>query len=160
MTADSDALRERIRKAINSQTKTNINVLSSLLAIQDELSYIPDEAIEEVAIFKGTTINEVWGVASFYPNFRLTPPGAHLVEICWGPTCHLMGAPSILKEVMADLGLDDEGDTDDKNVSMRFNTCLGACAQAPVIMIDHHLMGRASVDSAKASVRKLSDGGH
>ena len=66
-------------------------MLSSLLAAQDELGYLPDEAIEEVATFTESTINEVWGVASFYTNFRFTPPGEHVVEVCWGPTCHLEG---------------------------------------------------------------------
>ena len=68
-------------------------MLSSLLAAQDELGYLPDEAIEEVATFTESTINEVWGVASFYTNFRFTPPGEHVVEVCWGPTWSSGGRP-------------------------------------------------------------------
>ena len=67
-------------------------MLSSLLAIQDDLHYIPDEAIEETAILCNATINDVWSVASFYTNFRFSPPGLTTVDVCWGPTCHLMGA--------------------------------------------------------------------
>ena len=84
MSAQNDALRERVKLAIASQTKTNVNVLSSLHAVLDDLGYIPDMAIEEVADYTQTTINEVWGVASFYTNFRFTPPGDNVVEICWG----------------------------------------------------------------------------
>ena len=65
MTSQSEDLRLRIREAIRAQTKTNVNVLSSLLAVLDELGYIPDEAVEEVADSQHFTINEVWGVASF-----------------------------------------------------------------------------------------------
>ena len=69
-----DAPRERIREAMASQKRPTVTVLSSLLAIQDHLGYLPDEAIEEVAHFTKASINEVWGVASFYTNFRFTPP--------------------------------------------------------------------------------------
>ena len=165
MSAQNDALRERVKLAIASQTKTNVNVLSSLHAVLDDLGYIPDMAIEEVADYTQTTINEVWGVASFYTNFRFTPPGDNVVEICWGPTCHLLGAPEILSAVMADLGLADEGETADNGVSLKYNTCLGACSQAPVMMVNHRLAGRISVDSALRRVSALRDssrngGGH
>lgn len=155
MSAQNDALRERVKLAIASQTKTNVNVLSSLHAVLDDLGYIPDMAIEEVADYTQTTINEVWGVASFYTNFRFTPPGDNVVEICWGPTCHLLGAPEILSAVMAELGLEDEGETADNGVSLKYNTCLGACSQAPVMMVNHRLAGRISVDSALQRVGAL-----
>ncbi|MCH9038843.1 MAG: NAD(P)H-dependent oxidoreductase subunit E [Chloroflexi bacterium] len=160
MTSQSEDLRLRIREAIRAQTKTNVNVLSSLLAVLDELGYIPDEAVEEVADSQHVTINEVWGVASFYTNFRFKPPGANSVEICWGPTCHLMGAQQIIRAVLDDLGLEDEGDTEDNRVSIRFNTCLGACSQAPVIMVNHRLVGRASVESSRSQISELPLGGH
>ena len=104
MSVESESIRERIRAAIGSQTQSNVNVLSSLHAVLDDLRYIPQEAIEEVADQMATTINEVWGVASFYTNFRFTPPGDNIVEICWGPTCHLLGAPDILDAVQKELG--------------------------------------------------------
>ena len=159
MAAESEALRERIRKAIASQTQSNVNVLSSLHAVLDELSYVPDEAIEEVAESTGTTINTVWGVASFYTNFRFTPPGDHIVEICWGPTCHLLGATVILQGVLDDLGMSDEGETADNRLTLKYNTCLGACSQAPVISVDHRLMGRQTVESARSIVSQLKPGG-
>ncbi len=161
MAAESEALRERIRKAIASQTQSNVNVLSSLHAVLDELSYVPDEAIEEVAESAGTTINTVWGVASFYTNLRFTPPGDHIVEICWGPTCHLLGATVILQGVLDDLGMSDEGETADNRLTLKYNTCLGACSQAPVISVDHRLMGRQTIESARSIVSQLKPGkGH
>ena len=157
MSAQNDALRERVKLAIASQTKTNVNVLSSLHAVLDDLGYIPDMAIEEVADYTQTTINEVWGVASFYTNFRFTPPGDNVVEICWGPTCHLLGAPEILSAVLAELGLADEGETADNGVSLKYNTCLGACSQAPVMMVNHRLAGRINVESALRRVAEVRD---
>ena len=147
--------RLRLVNAINNQRRPTVTVLSSLLAVQDELGYIPDEAIKEVAELNDTTINEVWGVASFYTNFRFTPPGAHNVEVCWGPTCHLKGASHILRRVMEELGLEGEGETEDDKISFKFNTCLGACSVAPVMSVDHRLIGRVTPESASERVQQL-----
>ena len=148
MTTEKDNLRTSIKEAIDSQKRPTVTVLSSLLAIQDSIGYIPEEAIEEVAVHSNTSINSVFGVASFYPNFRFTPPGEHTVEVCWGPTCHLKGSTEILEIVLAKLGLVSEGDTEDGKVSFRFNTCLGACSQAPVLSLDHELYGNVDSDMA------------
>ena len=138
---DQDALRERITSAVANQRAKTVTVLSSLLAVEDEIGYIPLVAIEEVAVHTHTTINDVWAVASFYTNFRFTPLGEHVVEVCWGPTCHLLGAMELVKAALDSLGLAEEGDTPDGRVSLKYNTCLGACSQGPVVSLDHHILG-------------------
>ena len=147
--------KERIARAIASQQQPTVTVLSSLLAVEDELGYIPEEAVREVAEFTRSTINDVWAVASFYPNFRFHPPCDHTVELCWGPSCHLVGAMPLIKAVLESVGLKGEGDTPDGRLSVRYNTCLGACAQAPVISIDHHLMGRLTPEEAQGRINRL-----
>ena len=159
MVVGNTDMRDRIRRAISSQKRPTVTVLSSLLAAQDALGYISDEAVEEIAAFRSTTINEVWGVASFYPNFRFKPPGDHTVEVCWGPPCHLAGAPDILSSIQELLGLSDEGETEDNRVTLKYNTCLGACSQAPVMSIDHRLRGRLGTDQASRLLAGLVDGG-
>lgn len=155
----NDADRDRLLEAIRGQRRPSVTVLSSLLAAQDELRYIPEAAIEEVAALMSTTINEVWGVASFYTNFRFTPPARHTVEVCWGPTCHLEGAADVIKDVLAQLELEGEGESADNSVSFKFNTCLGACAQAPLMSIDHHLIGQVTPESAVERVSRLQQSG-
>lgn len=154
----NDELRKRARDALASQKRPTVTVLSSLLAVHDELGYLPSEAVEEVAGFCDASINDVWGVATFYTNFRFTPPAANAVEVCWGPVCHLVGSQSILKNLMDHLGISDEGDSADERVSLKYNTCLGACSQAPVISINHHLYGRMSPDAARSKVSELEIG--
>ncbi len=149
MIVDSKTVRQSIQVALSSQKQPTVTILSSLLAVQDEIGYLPDEAIEEVASFCHATINDVWGVASFYTNFRFTPPGRHVIEVCWGPPCHLKGATKLAQEVQKTLGISGEDDTKDKGFTLKYNTCLGACAQAPVISIDHHLIGRMNVEQAR-----------
>ncbi|MCH8897244.1 MAG: NAD(P)H-dependent oxidoreductase subunit E [Chloroflexi bacterium] len=150
-----DELKPRISIAIHNQPQPTVTVLSSLLAVEDELGYIPKEAIEEVAGFIGLTVNDVWAVASFYPNFRFQPPCQHQLELCWGPSCHLMGAMSVIGAALEQLGVEGEGDLADGSLTLRYNTCLGACAQAPVISADHNLMGRQTVESVKTAIVEL-----
>jgi len=160
LAGENTELRERILKAIQNQKPKTRTVLSSLLAVFDELGYLPKEAIEEVARITDSTINDVWGVASFYTNFRFTPPARHRVEVCWGAPCHVMGAMRIAKEALDALGLVNEGDTPDGRVSLGFNTCLGACAQAPVISVDHQLMGRMTPERTREILKGLDGAGH
>ena len=148
-------LRDRVRQALDTQNRSTATVLSSLLAAHDDLGYLPNDAIEEVAAFTDASINDVWGVATFYTNFRFSPPNEHLVEVCWGPSCHLVGAAAILKRLLDQCGLGGEGDTEDGKLTLKFNTCLGVCAQAPAISVDHLLRGRMTPDSASRLVQPL-----
>lgn len=149
-----DGLKERIDRAVQHQPQPTVTILSSLLAVEDELGYIPKEAVAAVADFNRATVNDVWAVVSFYPNFRTAPPSARRIEVCWGPSCHLVGAMPLIQAVLAAAGLEDEGDTPDGRLSVRYNTCLGACAQAPVMSIDHHLVGRLSPEQAAGRVAR------
>lgn len=150
-----DGLKQKIRKAVHNQLQPTVTILSSLLAVEDELGYIPKEAVEEVADLNGATINDVWAVVSFYPNFRTTPPCKHRIEVCWGPSCHLVGAGPVIASVLAASGLADEGDTPDGKLTVRYNTCLGACALGPVMSVDHHLVGRVTPDKGSSLVHEV-----
>ena len=144
-----------ILDAIENQPKiSKITALSSLLAISNKFHYIPKKAVEIVAKYNDKTVNDVWGVASFYTNFRFTPPGDITLDVCWGPTCHILGSQKILKEVHGLLGINQEGETKDGKVTLRYSTCLGACSQGPVFAIDHKLFGKASLSKIK---EKISD---
>ncbi len=150
-----DGLKQRIDRAVRGQPQPTVTVLSSLLAVEDELHYIPREAVELVADFTGSTVNDVWAVASFYPNFRFQPPAARQVEVCWGASCHLMGAMAVVKAVLEVAGLESEGERPDHRLSVRLNTCLGACSLAPVMSVDHHLVGRVTPQSAASRVSEV-----
>ena len=149
-----DGLEQRIERAVRGQTQPTVTILSSLLAVEDELHYIPREAVEIVGQLMDATVNDVWAVASFYPNFRFQPPAQRQVEVCWGASCHLMGAMGVVDAVLEAAGLESEGERPDHRLSVRLNTCLGACSQAPVMSFDHHLVGRVSPEAA---ARMVSD---
>jgi NADH:ubiquinone oxidoreductase subunit E len=150
-----EALRQRARTAIARQPARTVTILSSLLAAQDELGWLPAVAIDEVAERNGATPNAVWGIASFYPNFRFTVPNRHKVELCWGPTCHVLGAQSVLRGLLSRLGLTTEGETEDGVISLKLNTCLGVCAHAPAMSVDDELTGHIDLDLAIRLVERL-----
>ena len=156
MTATPTGLREEARQAIADQSARVVTVLSSLLAAQDQLGYLPPEALDETALRTGASTNEVWGVASFYPNFRFTPPARHTIEVCWGPTCHVLGAQPLLRGVIERLGLDGEGDTPDGAVTLKLNTCLGVCPHGPATSFDHEIVGRTTLESALRRIDLLA----
>ena len=150
-------IRDEVNKILSSSTDTTVTVLSSLLLVQDEIGYIPNEAVEEIGSFLKTSINEVWGVATFYTNFRFTPPCANVLEVCWGPTCHLKGAPDLISGVLKQLNLEEEGDSQDKGISVRYNTCVGACQQAPVISVNHALRGNVKASEISNIIDFVAD---
>lgn len=155
MTVSSGEIRVIIQDALSTQKRPTVTILSSLLAIQDRIGYLPDEAIEETASFTKTSTNDVWGVASFYKNFRFELPTPHVIEVCWGPTCSLLGATEVIQKIQSLLGISSEGDTSDSSATLRYNTCLGACAQAPVVSIDHDLKGRVDPDRVVEEINHI-----
>ena len=155
---DSQDTKKMITATIAAQPQSTVTVLSSLLAVHDAMGYLSDEAIEEVARYTNSTINDVWGVVSFYTNFRTSPPRSHNVEVCWGASCHVLGAMKVVKAVLEAAGLEAEGDVPDEDATIRLNTCLGACSQGPVISMDHHLYGRISPENAGKLVANLLNG--
>ena len=157
-TTDSNALRSTSRQAIQDQEYPTKTVLSSLLSVEDALGWIPEEGIEEVANFTNATINDVWAVASFYTNFRFSPPTPNTIEVCWGPSCHLVGAMGLAEKALDTLGLENEGDTEDGVVTFKFNTCLGACSHAPIVAVNHKLKGRCSEDRLSELLTQIRNG--
>ena len=159
--AQDSALEQRIWQAVRSQRQETVTVLSCLLAVFDDLHYIPEAAIDIIARHLRCTNNDVWNTASFYTNFRFSPPNRHIVDVCWGPACHVMGAPHVAQELLRALGLPNEGDTADGRVTLRDTTCLGCCSRAPAIAVDHHLVGNVTPAAAVEAVERLdgADGG-
>ena len=147
---------EQILNILKNQDHTTVTILSSLLSVQDEIGYLPKNAISAIADFMNVTTNDVWGVASYYLNFRFDPPGQHTIEICWGPSCHIRGASELQSSVLEKLKLKNQGDTSDGKFTLKFNTCLGACPQAPMISIDHKLIGKMNSSKLLKMLDKLN----
>ncbi|MFC2006320.1 NADH-quinone oxidoreductase subunit NuoE [Chloroflexota bacterium] len=118
---------------------------------QEELGYLPEEAVSEIANFLGLTKNEIYGVASFYAQFRFERQGEHTVKVCQGTACYVRGGRRILETVERELGIQPGGTTEDYKFSLERVACFGACALAPVTVIDNTVYGKVTT----ATIKKL-----
>lgn len=118
-------------------------LLPALHAIQDELGYVPDVAIDRLARAFDLSRAEVQGTISFYHDFRQSPPGRHVVKLCRAEACQAMGGRALAEHVKATLGCDFT-QTSARSVTLEAVYCLGNCACAPAVLIDGALHGRVT----------------
>jgi len=121
-----------------------------LQKVQEELGYLPEEAISEIAEFLRITRNELFGVASFYAQFRFERPGEHMIKVCQGTACYVQGAKAILEAVEDELNLaPGKITTEDYKFSVERVACFGSCALAPVLVVDKTVYGRMTPAKAR-----------
>lgn len=130
---------ERILAGYGRSREVLIPVLQD---VQDHLSFLSPEAIERIADHLGLSENDVYGVATFYAQFRFHPPGRHHVKVCQGTACHVRGSGLILEAVTRRLGITDGETTEDGEFSLERVACFGSCALAPVVVVDDKVYGR------------------
>lgn len=125
-----------------------------LQKVQEKFGYLREEAISEIAKFSRISESEIFGVASFYAQFYFTRRGQHTMKVCLGTACHVRGGARILDEVKRGLGVDSGETTEDYKFSLERVACFGACALAPVMVIDKDVYGRMTIAKAKNILAK------
>ena len=117
---------------------------------QQEIGYLPEETISEIADFLGMTKSEVYGVATFYAQFRFERQGEHTIKCCQGTACYVQGGRRILDAVLDELKLaEGKTTTDDYKFSVERVACFGSCALAPVMVVDKTVYGRLTPAKAR-----------
>jgi len=112
-----------------------------LQMVQQEIAYLPADALGIVADYLDISTAEVYGVATFYNQFRFNPPGKYPFKICLGTACHVKGGEIILENVERKLNIKDGETTGDREFSIERVACVGCCALAPVAMIGETIHG-------------------
>jgi NADH-quinone oxidoreductase subunit E len=107
-----------------------------LQKVQAELGYLSEEAMNKIAEFCRVAESKVFGIASFYAQFRFVPLGRTQIVACRGTACHVRGAPQILDEVKRQLGIEEGKTTPDLEYSLETVACIGCCALAPCLVIN------------------------
>lgn len=125
------------------------SVIPILQKVQEKEGYISTEAIPEIAKFCKLPPSEVFGVASFYAQFRFTRPGRHNLKVCLGTACHVRGGELIMESVERDLDTTRGCTSKDNRFSLERVACFGSCALAPVIVIDKDVYGRMTTTKVK-----------
>jgi len=131
-------------------------MLPILHAIQDKLSYIPEDAISKIATALNLSRAEVHGVISFYHHFRTSKPGVHTIEVCRAESCQAMGSRELEQQAKQKLGIDYHQTTKDQRYSLEPVYCLGNCACSPAIRIGDDIHGEVDGEKFSTIIDSLS----
>jgi len=145
MAVQSDMIVEILGKHDN-----RIDALIMILQdIQNTYHYLPEDAIRFVSERLDIPFSQVYEVATFYRSFSLLPRGDHEIKVCLGTACHLRGAPRILENFERELGVRCGGTTQDRSFTLETVNCVGACALAPLVIVDDEYHGNMKASTVK-----------
>ena len=125
-----------IGEIVDEYLEESAQLVPILQDIQRKYGYLPEESLHHVAERLYIPLSRVYSVATFYGAFSLKPRGRHLISLCMGTACHLRGAPRLHDVLRETFKLDDGETSPDERFTLRLVNCLGACALAPVVVID------------------------
>jgi len=125
-----------------------------LQAAQDSYGYVPAPAIEKISDVTGIPTAEIYGVITFYRQFRLKPLGRHIIRLCKGTACHVVGAEMIGQVLSDELRVAPDETTEDGLFTFMVVACLGCCSLAPAMMIDDQTFGRLTPQKIRRVIRQ------
>ncbi len=127
---------ERVEAMLEGKGTRPFDVMEALQDIQEEFRYLPEAAMCRVSESLEVPLIEVFRLANFYKAFSLKPRGRHLITVCEGTACHVQGSPRVVEEVLSHLDVEPGETTGDGAFTVETVNCVGACALAPVVIID------------------------
>ncbi len=143
-----------ISQIINNYQNRKSSLLAILQDIQAKYNWLPPESLNLASKKLCVPLIDVYSVATFYHAFSLTPRGRHLVTVCLGTACHVRGAPSVLGRIKDRLGIDAGCTTRDNLFTLETVNCLGACALAPIVVVDGNYHGQTTVSKVDGILNK------
>ncbi len=146
-----------LSKILSSYQRTQDELIPILQKVQAEFGYLPEEAMNKVAEFCRVAESKVFGIASFYAQFRFVPLGRTQVTTCRGTACHVRGAPQILDEVKRQLGIEEGETTPDLEYSLETVACIGCCALAPCLVINGKVESKMTPKKVKELFTKKEE---
>ncbi|MGI5939926.1 MAG: NAD(P)H-dependent oxidoreductase subunit E [Thermoleophilia bacterium] len=136
--------------------RSGSGLIEALHATQNAYGYLPRVILENIADEMRVPFSRVFGVASFYNQFRLQPVGKHVIDVCMGTACHVAGAPLVVEALSLELGVPVGATTPDGLFTIQTVNCVGACALAPVVRLGTgETIGRVGPSEARRLVRRL-----
>lgn len=131
------------------------NMIPLLQGAQNIFGYIPKEAFEKLSEDTGLSLSEMYGVATFYAQFRMNPVGKHIIKVCHGTACHVQNANSITDAIQDALQIKDTETTEDRLFTLESVACLGCCSLAPVMMIGDDTYGKLTGKAAVKIIKEI-----
>ena len=155
--AESKLTEERIIADIVDRYENDEGMLIPMMQdLQAECGYLPLDQLHRLAARLDVPLSRLYAVATFYSSFRLAPKGLHEVTLCVGTVCYLKGSGAISEAIRNEFGVEASGTTPDGLFSFHPVNCVGACAVAPVMIVDGKYYNGITLDSARDILRGLS----
>lgn len=130
------------------------NIIQILDEVQKEYNYLPKETLVYISQRLKIPLSQIYSIATFYSTFSLKPRGKHLITVCMGTACHVRGAPNVLNRIEEMLGIKAGLTTKDNMFTLETVNCLGACALAPIVVVDGYYHGQTTVQKVAAILNK------
>jgi len=131
------------------------NLIPILQGAQNIYGYLPKKAFIKISEVAGLKLTEMYGVATFYTQFRLHPVGKHIVKVCHGTACHVQNATAISEAIEDALEVKDGETTPDRLFTLESVACLGCCSLAPVMMIGDNTFGKLTGSQAVKILKEI-----
>lgn len=131
------------------------NLITLLQETQEIYGYLPLEALQEIADKTGSKRAKIYGIATFYSQFRLNPTGKYIILQCQGTACHVNGSEQVSTAICEELGIEPGGTSSDGIFTLENVACLGCCSLAPVMMINGEAYGNLTPDSARKIIKEI-----
>ncbi len=142
MPSPVENITEQLDEILSRYSGEHGNLIPMLQEAQEKFGYLPEAVMQRLARFLKLPESTVYGVSTFYTQFKLTPTGKRLVKVCRGTACHVRGGARILREVEKRLGIKPGETSDDFEYTLETVACIGACALAPTMVIDKETHGQ------------------
>lgn len=139
---DTPEKHEKLQAVIESLKTEKGAVMPALHQAQDIYGYLPIEVQKQIADGLGVSLEEVYGVSTFYSQFALTPKGEYHISVCLGTACYVKGSDKLVDRLVTKLGIQPEECTADGKFSLTACRCIGACGLAPVLTVNDEVYGR------------------
>jgi len=136
------------------ESKNKGNLIQILQDVQRAVGYIPGEAMDHISSHLWISRSEIFGVASFYSQFKFNPPGRHSIKMCLGTACHVQGGDFLLHALKSEIGISPNETTEDGRFDLQRVACLGCCAIAPVLMVDEIIYSNVTVIKLKETLNQ------
>lgn len=144
-----------IKDIITSYKEKKGALIPLLQEVQSVYSYLPKAALEMIQKELNYPMSELYGVSTFYTQFKLTPAGKHVVRVCKGTACHVQNADEVMSRVSSFLNVTDGGTTSDGKFTLESVSCLGCCSLAPAMMIGEETFGKLTGATAIKHIRNV-----
>ena len=137
------------------QIANDSDLIPILQQIQKEYGYLPPDVLLEVSKKTGIPASRIYGVVTFYEQFHLEPHGRHTIRCCRGTACHVKGGHNMIRTITRTLDIDEGQTTEDMEFTFETVACLGACALAPVMVVDGLYYGKMTSNKTKDVLNRL-----